>query len=186
MAAPRSCRPVSSIWQKSRTCVRDPYQRSSSAAVVWALLLLRPSPLTRLASAENRAALPGSGIFGRALGSAPTPHLGAIVAELLEWHTRHFDVDVDAIEQRSGEPLLVTADQCRPTGAFVLRIARIPARTGIHRSDKHEAGREREAALGAADGGRSSSSSGWRRDFEPVLAELRQLIEEKARRDAPG
>jgi len=57
-----------------------------------------------------------------------------------------FDVEIDAIEQRAGDSLAITLDLERAAAAFALQIAEISARTGIHRRDEHELGRERDAA----------------------------------------
>ena len=75
----------------------------------------------------------------------------AIVAELLKRDARDFDVNVDPVEQRAGEALLVAADHHRAARAGMFGIAPIITRARILGSDQHEIRREGQAALGAAD-----------------------------------
>ena len=58
----------------------------------------------------------------------------------------NFDVQIDPIEQRSGNSLPVTLDLERPTSAFPFQIAEIVARTRIHRGHEHKLGGKRYAA----------------------------------------
>ena len=60
-------------------------------------------------------------------------------------------MNIDAIQQRAGEALLVAADHHRAARAGVLRVAPVTARARVLRADQHEIGREGQAALGAAD-----------------------------------
>ena len=91
----------------------------------------------------------------------------ALVAELLERDARDLDVDVDAVEQRAGEPLLVAADDHRAARAGVLRVAAVAARTRILRADEHEIRREGQAALRAA-GPSATERRGWSRLCPPA------------------
>src|ERR1700748_3466537 len=50
----------------------------------------------------------------------------------------HFDVEIDAIEERTGNSLAITMDLGRPAAAFAFQIAKVSARTRIHRGDEHE------------------------------------------------
>ena len=89
----------------------------------------------------------------------------AFVAEFLEGDAWDFDVDVDAVQQRTGEPLLVAADQHGAACAAVFRVAEIAARAGILRANQHEIRREGEvrprawlmATVLSSSGGRSTS-----------------------------
>jgi len=56
----------------------------------------------------------------------------AVAAQLVVVHARHFDVDVDAVEQWSRDALLVFRDHRRRTGAGLLAVAIVAAWTGIH------------------------------------------------------
>jgi hypothetical protein len=47
--------------------------------------------------------------------------------------SRHFDVQIDAIEQRPGDPLPITLDLERPASAFTFQIAEITAGHGFKR-----------------------------------------------------
>jgi hypothetical protein len=55
----------------------------------------------------------------------------ALAAQLLVVDTRHVHVDVDPVEQRAGDALLVARDDRRRTGAGFLGVAMIPAGAGI-------------------------------------------------------
>src|SRR4051794_25235141 len=61
----------------------------------------------------------------------------------------HFDVKIDAIEERPGDTLAVTMNLGRTAAAFAFQVAEVSARTWVHRSDEHELGRKRHASGGA-------------------------------------
>ena len=98
--------------------------------------------------------------------------------ELLERDAWHLDVDVDPVEQRAGEALLVAADDHRAARAGVFRVAPVAARARVLRADQHEIRREGQAALGAADGDRPVFER-LPQHFQPVLPELRHLVQEE-------
>ena len=50
----------------------------------------------------------------------------------------HFDVDVHAVEEGTGDAGAVALHGERETGALVRRIIPVPAGAGIHRADEHE------------------------------------------------
>src|SRR5512136_1560224 len=54
-----------------------------------------------------------------------------VVAQLLERHAGNLDVDVNAVQQRARQPLLIAADERRAAGALLLGVARITTRPGI-------------------------------------------------------
>jgi len=58
---------------------------------------------------------------------------GAGAANVAVFHRRNFDMEIDAIEQRSGDSLAVTLDLERTTAAFAFQIAEVSAGTGVHR-----------------------------------------------------
>ena len=62
---------------------------------------------------------------------------------------RHLDVQVDAVEQRAGEPALIFggAALVRAAPAGKARIARLPAAARVHRADQHEARRIGDAIV---------------------------------------
>ena len=126
----------------------DLARRHSGVAVCLAHPLAKPLllPFARRADAlANRG-----GIF-----------LRAFAGDVAIFHRRHFDVQIDAIEQRTGNALAITLHLHRAATAFAFQIAEISAGTGIHRRDEHELGRKSDTAGGARDRD-SPSSSGWR------------------------
>jgi len=76
----------------------------------------------------------------------------AVVGQLVVLDAGHLDVNVDAVQQRPRDTLLVAADHAEGAGALVDRVAVIAAGAGVHRGDEHEIGRKREGAGGAGDG----------------------------------
>src|SRR5438046_6030125 len=58
----------------------------------------------------------------------------------------HFDVEIDPIEQRSGNTLPITLHLSRAAAAFAFQIAEVTTRTRIHRCHQHEFARESDAA----------------------------------------
>ena len=59
------------------------------------------------------------------------------LAELLEIDERYFDMDVDAVQQRAGDALLVAGDHAVSASAFPHRGAEMAARAGVHRRDEY-------------------------------------------------
>ena len=65
-----------------------------------------------------------------------------VAAELFVIHTRDFDVNIDAVEQETGDSLLVIGNNSGGTGAGLLRVAVIAAGTGgVHNGYKFTIGR---------------------------------------------
>src|SRR4051794_27841543 len=64
---------------------------------------------------------------------------------------RHFDVQINSIEERAGDALAITLDLGRTATALAFEIPEISARTGVHRGDEHELGREGDRARGTRD-----------------------------------
>src|ERR1700694_2237469 len=67
------------------------------------------------------------------------------------FHRGNFDVQIDAIEQGSGNSLPITRDLERPASALALQVAEVSARARIHRRHEHELGRKSHAASRARD-----------------------------------
>ena len=104
--------------------------------------------------------------------------LGAFAGDVAVFDGRHFDVQIDAIEQRAGDALTIALDLHRAATAFAFQIAEIAARTGIHRRDQHELGGKRHAARRA----RNRDPAVFERlahYFQCRAFELGQLIEKK-------
>src|SRR5437016_7223378 len=58
----------------------------------------------------------------------------------------HFDVEIDPIEQRSGNTLPISLHLTRAAAAFAFQIAEITARTRVHRRYQHEFAGKSDAA----------------------------------------
>jgi hypothetical protein len=71
---------------------------------------------------------------------------GAGAGDVAIFDGGNFDVEIDAVEQRSGNPLAITVDLRRSAAAFAFQVAEVTARTWIHGGDEHELGWERDAA----------------------------------------
>ena len=56
---------------------------------------------------------------------------------LVVFEARHFDVDVDAVEQGAGDALLVPGDRAERAGAGRERVAVVAAGEGVHGGDEH-------------------------------------------------
>ena len=90
----------------------------------------------------------------------------------------HFDVQVDAIEQWTGNPLPITLHLHRAATAFAFQVAEVAARAGVHRRHEHELGRKRHRARRARDRD-APILERLAQDFERRAFELRQLIEKE-------
>jgi len=76
---------------------------------------------------------------------------------------RHFEVDVDAAEQRGGDAVVVLAlDLDGGAAAFALRVAVEAARAGAECGDEDEVGGESHRAGGAGGGDAGVPLSGRR------------------------
>jgi hypothetical protein len=73
---------------------------------------------------------------------------GPAIRELLVGDPWHVEMDVDAVQQRATDPLLIAVDGPRRTGAGAPRVASVAAGTRIHRGDQGEVGREGQRAGG--------------------------------------
>ena len=93
-------------------------------------------------------------------------------------HSGHFNVQIDAIQQRAGNALAITLHLSWTATAFAFEIAKIAAWARIHRGDQHELRRESDAAGSAGDG--DFSVFDWLAHyFQCRSFEFRQLIEKQ-------
>src|SRR5216110_121139 len=67
----------------------------------------------------------------------------------------HFDVEIDPIEQRSGNALPISLHLTRPTAALAFQIAEVTTRARVHRRHQHEFARESNAASRSRNGNAS-------------------------------
>ena len=109
--------------------------------------------------------------LGRALG-------GRAAAQLLVLNGRHFDVDVDAVEQRAGDFGHVALDHGRGAHALARLVVEVAAGAWIHGGGQHEARRKGERHGGAGDGD-GVVFERLAHDFEHVARKLRQLVEKE-------
>ena len=121
------CVPASVSWQ----CWRI------SRVVIWAFC--RVFDCRKRASWTARAAITWSRIAALVVPSL-------LAAQLLERHGRHFDVQVDAVEQRAADLGHVALDLRDRAVAFAARVVAVAARARIERRDEHEIGGEGRAS----------------------------------------
>ncbi len=65
---------------------------------------------------------------------------------------RHFDLDVDSVEERPGDALAIALDLGCAAAAGSVRVAEIATGAGIEGGNEHEVGGERHRPCGARDG----------------------------------
>ena len=89
-------------------------------------------------------------------------------------------MQVDAVEQRAGQPRLIFggAARVRPAPAGKARIAGAAAAARVHRGDQHEARRIGDAVIGARDRDLAGLQRLAQR-VERLRREFRQLVEEQ-------
>jgi hypothetical protein len=116
---------------------------------------------------------------------------GAIMraAKLFERHGRHFDVQVDAVEQWPANFGHISLDLRHAAVAFASRIVAIPARAWVERRDQHESCRERGGVQSATDGDMAVFER-LAEHFESRSIEFGQLVKEQnavvGEADLPG
>ena len=103
---------------------------------------------------------------------------GVAAGEILVADRRHFDLNVDAVEERAGDAGAIALDLQRRADAFFLRIGEKAAGTRIHGGDQHDAGGIIDRAEGAGDGDVAVFQR-LPHDLEDVAPEFRQLVEEQ-------
>src|SRR5438045_1672535 len=77
-----------------------------------------------------------------ALANGSGSFLSTLARDVAVFDGRHFDVEIDAIEQRAGDALTIALHLHRAAAAFAFKIAEVAAREGIHCGNKHELGRK--------------------------------------------
>ena len=91
---------------------------------------------------------------------------------------RHFNVQIDPVEQRPRNSLAIALHLHRTAAAFAFEIAEISTRAGVHRRDQHEFAGKGEAA-GCARDRYFSVLERLTHYFQGGSFELWQLIEKK-------
>src|SRR5437667_1829970 len=86
-----------------------------------------------------------------ALANRSGSFLCAFAGNIAIFDCGHFNVQIDAVEQRAGHSLAIALHLKRPTTAFAFQIAKIAARAGIHRRNEHELRRKSDTACCARD-----------------------------------
>src|SRR5262249_28094095 len=76
----------------------------------------------------------------------------ALAGDVPIFHSRHFNVQIDAIQQRPGNALAITLHLGGTATAFAFQVAKVTAWTRIHGSDKHELRWKSNAARSAGNG----------------------------------
>src|SRR3990170_7221687 len=61
-----------------------------------------------------------------------------IVGQLLELHARHFDVDINPIQKRTGDALLIAGHSGRRACTLTLGVPEVSTRAGVHGAHEHE------------------------------------------------
>ncbi len=110
-------------------------------------------------------------------------HVGALLrrafgAQLGEWHGGHFDVDVDAVQQRATHLVEVFLHHTGRADAFLVGMVVVATRTRIHRRHEHETGRILHREPRAADGDHTILQ-GLAQDLQHLALELGQLVQEE-------
>ena len=91
---------------------------------------------------------------------------------------RHFDLDVDSIEQRTRDAIAISKDSLRRAVTTSGRMTEVSARTGIHRRDELELRRKLHLSGGARDVN-ASRLERLTQHFEHATIELGQLVEKQ-------
>lgn len=100
-----------------------------------------------------------------------------ILGEFSEGDGGDFDVDVDAVEQGTGELADVAFDLLGGAVALAFGVAPEAAGAGIQSGDEHEVGGEGGGAVGAGDGD-LSFFEGLAKDFEGAAIEFGEFVQE--------
>src|ERR1041384_474850 len=81
-----------------------------------------------------------------ALANRGGSFLSALAGDVAVFDSWHFDVQIDAIEQRTRNTLAISLHLYRAATAFAFQIAKVAARARIHGRDQHELGWTSHAA----------------------------------------
>src|SRR4029077_19668902 len=102
----------------------------------------------------------------------------AVARNIAIFHSGHFDVQIDPIEQGTGNSLTITLHLHWTAAAFAFQIAEKSTRAGVHRRDQHEFARESQTAGRPRDC--YFSVFEWlAHDLERGPFEFRQLVQEQ-------
>src|SRR6478672_5838259 len=72
--------------------------------------------------------------------------LGAFAGDVAIFDRGHLNVQIDAVEQWTGNALPVSLHLKRPATAFAFQVAEISTRAWVHRGNEHELGGKSDAA----------------------------------------
>jgi hypothetical protein len=109
---------------------------------------------------------------------------GIAAGKILVAYRRHFDLNVDPIEERARYARAVALDLQRRADAFLLWIGKKTAGARIHCSNQHNGGGIIDRAQGARDGDVAVFER-LAHDLEHVAPEFRQFVEEQDPVTAP-
>ena len=98
--------------------------------------------------------------------------------QAVEADGRHLDVQVDAVEQRAGNPAKIPRNGAVRAGAGARRVAVVPAGARIHGGDQHEPAGEGDRAVDARDG-HGAVLQRLAQHLHGAAGKLGQLIEEQ-------
>lgn len=116
------------------------------------------------------------GLDARADGSGGLA--GASASEVAELDRGHFDVDINAIEERAADFAAVFHGELWGAGAGLGGVTEVAAGAGIHGGDEHEARGEGERACGTGDGDEAIFKR-LAEDFKGAAGELGEFVEEE-------
>src|ERR1051325_2639059 len=102
---------------------------------------------------------------------------GRVSAEVAKLNRRDVDVDINAIQKRSGNAADVALYLQRRAATFASRVVPKSARAGVHCGGQHERSGESKRHRGAADG-HLLIFKRLTQDFQNTTIKLRQLIED--------
>src|SRR6266550_7216179 len=90
----------------------------------------------------------------------------------------HFDVEIDPIEQRSGNTLPISLHMTRTAAALAFQIGEVTARTRIHRRHQYKFARESNAP-GRSRNGNASVLQWLSHHFQSGTMKFRQLVKKE-------
>src|SRR4051812_10378803 len=100
----------------------------------------------------------------------------ALARNIAILNRRHFNMQIDSVEQRTGNPLAITLHLDWTATAFAFEIAKVSAWAGIHRRHEHEfAGKSQTA--GRARDRHFSVFERLPHHFQRRAFEFRKLVE---------
>src|SRR5262249_31329528 len=98
--------------------------------------------------------------------------------EILIAYRRHFDLNIDSVEERAGDARAIALDLQRRADAFFLRVGKKAAGARVHGCDEHNGCGIVDRAQDARDGDVAVFQR-LAHYFEHVAPELRQFVEEE-------